>query len=111
MEHRSRTVRWQGRYVTLNVYDSNLTHPRPESYREDYNLHIQNPEIPAEELYRQLGAGAESGWDFSTRWFKNASDFASIRTNNIFPVDLNVILLKVESVLADFAGKLGKFSQ
>lgn len=59
-------------------------------------------------LYKELGAGAESGWDFSTRWFKNTSDFASIHTNEIFPVDLNVILLKVEDILSRFANILEK---
>lgn len=40
MKERIKAIRWKGFYIKLNVYDSNLTHPRPESYREDYNLHI-----------------------------------------------------------------------
>jgi alpha,alpha-trehalase len=32
------------------------------------------------ELWRNLATGAESGWDFSTRWFADGSNLDSIQT-------------------------------
>ena len=43
---------------------------------------------------------AESGWDFSSRWFKNKNDFATIHTTDIIPVDLNCLLLNLEKTIA-----------
>lgn len=60
-----------------------------------------------EQLYRDIRAACESGWDFSSRWFVEPQDMATIRTTEIVPVDLNVLLFKLESVLAlacDLAG-------
>lgn len=80
----------------LNRYwDTNET-PRPESYREDLELsHVstQNSSV----LFRHLRAGAESGWDFSSRWFENENDFSTIQTADIIPVDLNCLLFHLET--------------
>jgi neutral trehalase len=48
----------------LYHYDSQIYYPRPESYNEDYTIGKANTTI-----YHEITAGAESGWDFSTRWF------------------------------------------
>jgi alpha,alpha-trehalase len=84
----------------LNRYwDENET-PRPESFREDVELsHISDQEI--KKLFRQLRAGAESGWDYSSRWFKDVHSFASIHTTDIVPVDLNCLLLHLEQTIAE----------
>ena len=83
----------------LNRYwDENDT-PRPESYREDVELAITSKREPAE-IYRHLRAGAESGWDYSCRWFSNIDSFASINTADIIPVDLNCLLLHLEQKIA-----------
>ena len=83
----------------LNRYwDENST-PRPESYREDTELahaSTQSPEV----LHRHLRAAAESGWDFSSRWFQETDDFKSIHTTDIIPVDLNCLLLNLEETLS-----------
>ena len=43
--------------------------PRPESYREDFELAAQfEDEDDREEFYYHMKAGAETGWDYSTRW-------------------------------------------
>lgn len=85
---------------TLNRYwDENDT-PRPESYREDVELANQSEQEP-KKLYRHLRAGAESGWDFSSRWFKNEESFASIHTTDIIPVDLNCLLLHLEEIISE----------
>lgn len=54
----------------------------------------------AEQLYRDIRAACESGWDFSSRWFVESQNMATICTTEIVPVDLNVLLFKLESVLA-----------
>jgi alpha,alpha-trehalase len=51
-------------------------------------------------VYRDLRAGAESGWDFSSRWLAEPSALASIRTTAIVPVDLNSLLSHLETTLA-----------
>jgi len=83
----------------LNRYwDENET-ARPESYREDIDLSHQSSQ-DAKQLFRHLRAGAESGWDFSSRWFKDKTSFDSIHTTDIIPVDLNCLLLHLEQTIA-----------
>jgi alpha,alpha-trehalase len=79
-------------------WDENDT-PRPESYREDVELSHQTTQ-PAEQLFRHLRAGAESGWDYTCRWFKDGATFASIHTTEIVPVDLNCLLWNLEQTIA-----------
>lgn len=83
----------------LNRYWDKFDTPRPESYREDKELahHHPQPEI----LYRHLRAGAESGWDYSCRWFKNPNEFKTIHTTEIIPVDLNCLLYNLEQSIAE----------
>ena len=83
----------------LNRYKDEWNTPRPESYREDVELAAVSQQ-PAAELYGHLRAGAESGWDFSSRWFSRAGDFSSIHCTGIVPVDLNCLLLNLEQTLA-----------
>ncbi len=82
----------------LNRYwDENAT-PRPEAYKEDIEL-ASHANQPSSVIYRHIRAAAASGWDFSTRWFKEAADFGTIHTTEIIPVDLNALLYMVESIL------------
>ncbi|KRX02682.1 Six-hairpin glycosidase-like protein [Pseudocohnilembus persalinus] len=94
--------------TTMNFYTSNLTSPRPESYRQDYELHLQNPQRDEKTLYKNLGAGAESGWDYSSRWFQDGENLGTINLLTIIPVDLNANMLKNEEILGQFAKNLGK---
>ena len=59
------------------------------------------------EVYRELRAGAESGWDFSSRWCGGDGALASIRTTSILPVDLNSFLHKLETQIAQLSGACG----
>ena len=56
----------------LNRYYDKYDTPRDEMYRNDLEtgktLEKTNPEADIHRLYRDLRAGAESGWDFSSRW-------------------------------------------
>ncbi|MEL7145465.1 MAG: alpha,alpha-trehalase TreA [Bacteroidota bacterium] len=85
--------------VVLNRYWDNSDEPRPESYREDVELaeKVKNKK----QLYRHLRSAAESGWDFSARWFDEEDKFETIATTNIIPVDLNSLLYHMEKVMAD----------
>lgn len=73
--------------------------PRDESWREDVATVADGLRSP-EEVYRDLRAGAESGWDFSSRWLDNGK-LASIRTTSIAPVDLNAFIFGLEQAIAE----------
>lgn len=85
--------------VLLNRYWDDRATPREESYREDLAT-ANNAQRPKEEVYRNLRAAAESGWDFSSRWFADGRTLASIRTVDVIPVDLNSLLYRLELTLA-----------
>jgi alpha,alpha-trehalase len=82
----------------LNRYWDDLALPRDESFREDVELASRSGR-PAAEVYRDLRAGAESGWDFSSRWFADGHTRASIVTTQIVPVDLNSLLYGLEQAI------------
>lgn len=90
---------WMPDGEILNRYKDEWSTARPESFREDVEL-AHTSDQPAEQLYEHLRAGAESGWDFSSRWFKTPGDFSSIHCTDIIPVDLNCLLLGLEQALA-----------
>ncbi|KAI0109995.1 glycoside hydrolase family 37 protein [Daldinia grandis] len=115
----------------LAHYEVQNTEPRPESYREDYitannrsyyaasgiiypESHPLNESEKAG-LYSNLATGAESGWDYNTRFISNPSDAAkdvyfplrSLNTNNIVAVDLNSILYANEMVISGYLNKSG----
>ena len=82
----------------LNHYwDENDT-PRPESFKEDFELAKNVSDKKT--LFRNIRAACESGWDFSSRWFKDEKDFTSIHTTEIIPVDLNCLLFDLENTMA-----------
>lgn len=90
----------------LNRYwDENNT-ARPESYLEDVELSHSSKQTP-ELLFRHLRAGAESGWDYSCRWFKDGVSFDTIHTTDIVPVDLNCLLFHLEQIIAEAYYKSG----
>ncbi len=115
MEGRQKIVEGVGRIAADRVvmmpdgsflnryYDANNT-PRPESYKKDIisarEAGIDQPFQP-NEFYRNIRAAAESGWDFSGRWFADGRSFKTINTTDIVPVDLNCLLYDLETTLAD----------
>ena len=84
----------------LNRYWDDRDDPRDESYREDAELAAATPARGAGNLYRDLRAAAESGWDFSSRWFADGRSLATIRTTRLIPVDLNSLLVGLEQAIA-----------
>jgi alpha,alpha-trehalase len=83
----------------LNRYWDDRDTPREESYREDVET-ASDSHRPRAEVYRNLRAAAESGWDFSSRWLGDGRTLATIRTIEIVPVDLNSLLYALEQTLA-----------
>jgi alpha,alpha-trehalase len=83
----------------LNRYWDKSDQPRPESYKEDVAL-VKDLDRPAGEVYRHIRSAAESGWDFSSRWFGDGQYMASIQTTDIIPVDLNALLYHLELTLS-----------
>ncbi|MFS4466749.1 alpha,alpha-trehalase TreF [Maribacter sp. 2210JD10-5] len=82
--------------IVNRYYDKGDT-PRQESYKEDFN---QVQEVNGgEKMYRDLRSGAESGWDYSSRWFADSENIETIETTDIVPVDLNALLYGLEEVL------------
>ncbi|APA90041.1 alpha,alpha-trehalase TreA (plasmid) [Paraburkholderia sprentiae WSM5005] len=85
--------------TVLNRYWDELDTPRDESYLEDVQT-AQASGRPANEIYRDLRATAESGWDFSSRWFGDNQTLATVRTTSIIPVDLNSLMFHLETTIA-----------
>jgi alpha,alpha-trehalase len=83
----------------LNRHWDDLATPRDEAYLEDIETAKQSAR-PADEVYRDLRAAAESGWDFSSRWLEDGKSLSTIRTTAIVPVDLNSLLYKLELTIA-----------
>lgn len=92
----------------LNRYWDEYDTPRPESYREDVETAEAAikmfPDRTKAEVYRNLRAGAESGWDFSSRWLSRNEEgkfkLSSIHTVDIVPIDLNSLLYNLEARIA-----------
>ncbi|XP_019503008.1 PREDICTED: trehalase [Hipposideros armiger] len=104
---------WEKSYV-LNRYYVPYGGPRPESYSKDAELADTLPEGDQETLWAELKAGAESGWDFSSRWLvggPNPDLLSSIRTSKFVPVDLNAFLCRAEELMSNFYLSLGNASQ
>ncbi|KAK1934992.1 Trehalase [Phytophthora citrophthora] len=95
----------EGETFVLNRYVAHAGEPRPESYREDVRTASATSEKAS--VYDDIIASAESGWDFSSRWFKDYSTLPTICTSHVIPVELNVILHRVELNLAQFHELLG----
>jgi alpha,alpha-trehalase len=82
----------------LNRYWDDRDTPRDESYREDREL-ARSSGRPPRQLFRDIRAAAESGWDFSSRWFADSQTRATIDTTEIVPVDLNSLLFGLENAI------------
>ena len=84
----------------LNRYWDDRDTPRDESFREDTELARQSGR-DAPQLFRDIRAAAESGWDFSSRWLADSRSLAAIDTTEIVPVDLNSLLFGLEEAIRE----------
>ncbi|EJW69833.1 hypothetical protein WUBG_19260, partial [Wuchereria bancrofti] len=57
-------------------------------------------------MWSNIASAAETGWDFSTRWFAQSGPemhrMKSIRTWSIVPVDLNAFICINARIMASF---------
>ncbi|MCP9257271.1 Trehalase [Dirofilaria immitis] len=85
--------------VTMNKRNHSVFH-----YRADSN-------VPRRKLWRDIASAAESGWDFSSRWFQNRRSMDTIVTSDIIPVDLNAFMYWNMKILAHLQGELGNLTR
>ena len=83
----------------LSRYFDRRDTPRPEAFATDEDT-ARSSSRSASEVYRELRSAAESGWDFSSRWFGDGKTLRTIATTHIVPVDLNCLLYELERTLA-----------
>lgn len=98
----NRSVQMPDGSILNRYYDADAT-PRSESYREDVNATAHLNEDDARTMLRHIRAACESGWDFSSRWFADPTDFATLKTTDIVPIDLNALLYYLEVRLSEVA--------
>ena len=96
-----------GDRAVLNRYWDDFPDPRAEMYGDDIGLQKRSGRA-AEEVYADIRAACESGWDFSSRWCADPMDLGTIEATKIIPVDLNCLLYNLEATIAKAAKKLGK---
>jgi alpha,alpha-trehalase len=109
--HRANVIKTR----TVFHYSVKNSAPRPESYSEDYetangaDLTTAYTDEQKAELYAELASGAETGWDYSSRWAKNpylgnltdqTPILRTLNVRNTTAVDLNAILYKAHIDLA-----------
>lgn len=83
----------------LNRYWDDKDTPRDEAVQPDLETAAASKR-PKAEVYRDLRAAAESGWDFSSRWQDDPQRLSTVRTTAIVPVDLNSLLYQLEGEVA-----------
>jgi alpha,alpha-trehalase len=79
--------------------------PRDESFKEDVRTALQSRR-PDAEVWRNLRAAAESGWDFSSRWLADGRTLNTIQTLDLLPPDLNGALVHLEQTPVQGAYRL-----
>uniref|UniRef100_A0A158Q6B7 Trehalase n=1 Tax=Dracunculus medinensis TaxID=318479 RepID=A0A158Q6B7_DRAME len=108
---------WQN-YRTILIKKGKFTHrlfqyntptnvERPESFAADHMIGKQVHAADRPKLFQNIASAAESGWDFSSRWFQDKMSMRTIETTDIVPVDLNAIMcwnMKIISYLSYLAG-------
>ncbi|XP_075765691.1 trehalase isoform X2 [Pelodiscus sinensis] len=110
--NRSVSITVGDRNHSLNYYNVQIGEPRPESYSKDWELATDLNEDARQELWAELKSAAESGWDFSSRWFLSSphpisATLKDTKASAVVPVDLNAFLCKTEHLLASFYRILG----
>jgi len=91
----------------LNRYWDARDTPRDESYAEDVATSAEAAPRPAGQTNRDLRAGAESGWDYSSRWLRDGKTLSTIHVTDIVPVDLNSLMWNLETSIARRCAALG----
>ncbi|CAH1391065.1 unnamed protein product [Nezara viridula] len=112
LDKRSINIVKNGVTYTLYRYFAPSSGPRPESYSEDFETTaLCSNETERFIRYIAIKSAAESGWDFSSRWFvkqgSNEGNLTDTMTQNIIPVDLNALLHRNFVILLEWYKILG----
>ncbi|NIE80288.1 alpha,alpha-trehalase TreF [Asaia sp. As-1742] len=91
-------VRLHDGTLLLRHWDD-LDTPRDESYPEDVATAARAPSRPPADVYRDLRAGSETGWDFSSRWLADGHTLATIHTTDLAPIEVNALMVHLEQTL------------
>jgi alpha,alpha-trehalase len=83
----------------LHRYYDRSDLPRTEAFAHDRKLALRSRQS-APDFYRNMRTAAESGWDFSSRWFIDGNDLDATSTTQLIPVDLNCFLVQLERTLS-----------
>lgn len=98
----------QAKGYNICAYSNSASGPRPESYREDIeSSKVFSTTEEKESYYNELKAAAESGMDFSSRWFINEQggqegNLTNLKSRSIVPVELNAILYWNAKIIAKY---------
>ncbi|KAI2628328.1 glycoside hydrolase family 37 protein [Xylaria nigripes] len=135
INNRTVEIKSKGHTHSLAHYAVQNTEPRPESYLEDWatvnnhsyysasgNIYPETHALNESEMaamYANLATGAETGWDYSSRWLSNPSDavndvyfpLRSLNTVNVVGVDLNSLLYANEITIAGYLKDAGNHSE
>uniref|UniRef100_A0A7I4YT85 Trehalase n=1 Tax=Haemonchus contortus TaxID=6289 RepID=A0A7I4YT85_HAECO len=103
--NRKVNVTVDGETYSVFRYKTNSNMPRPESFLVDI---IKAQNLPDKtRFWQNVASAAESGWDFSTRWFGDKRTIYSIETTSILPVDLNAFICWNYELLEYFFERIG----
>ncbi|MDR6183513.1 alpha,alpha-trehalase TreF [Asaia bogorensis] len=91
-------VRLNDGTLLLRHWDD-LDTPRDESYPEDVATAARAPSRAPADVYRDLRAGSETGWDFSSRWLADGHTLATIHTTDLAPIEVNALMVHLEQTL------------
>lgn len=75
--------------------------------REDFESAQGMSPSQQRQLWHDLASGAESGMDFTSRWFDSPDNISTIQTTKIIPAELNAYLYQMESNVAQLADDMG----
>jgi alpha,alpha-trehalase len=85
----------------LNRYFDIEYIPREESFTEDVTAASKLGKKGRSVLFNNIRAAAESGWDFSSRWFEDEISLSKCIASEIIPVDLNCLLYFYEKKISE----------
>jgi alpha,alpha-trehalase len=106
--HNTKTNTQEEPKINLKISGHQKNHQLEEKHHHQNSPENINNTIPTteERIFCDIASAAESGWDFSSRWFEDGKSLSTIRTSQIYPADLNALLYRAEKTTARLAQAL-----
>ncbi|BCI65562.1 alpha,alpha-trehalase TreF [Acetobacter aceti] len=76
-----------------------LDTPRDESYPQDIAT-AASTSRPSAEVWRNLRAGSETGWDFSSRWLQDRHTLSTIHTTDLITIEMSCMVAHLAQTLS-----------